>query len=367
MTAQPKRLKNPFYTKNEYADSAGRQYFFDNAKFVLIYFVVLAHAVSPFKSGHSLYAELWALCNTLHMPCMIFISGYFAKKYLRGPDGINVQRLFTYIVIFFAAQAAVTCFELFVLKNEVAVSFFSARSSLWFLQCLIGWLILLPVVDKFKPKYIMLGGFLFALAIGYDTKAGDLVSLSRMFVHFPFFMAGYYCTPALIEKLYTKKARIFAVLFTLFSVGIFFIFREKVPVSLITCNRSYGSIDYVKELAVPLRFLARVIFYFFASGLIISFLALTPRCKTFYTRFGARTLQVYILHRFLYLAYLEYDWDKYFVDTFRGRVSMIFIALALTFVLSTKPFALAFDLLQKFKIPKFLLKLKPAKPEGVPV
>ena len=301
------------------------------------------------------------------MPCMIFISGYFAKKYLRGPDGINVQRLFSYIVIFLTAQAASTCFELFVLKSDIPVSIFFPRSALWFLQCLIGWLILLPVVDKFKPKHILLGGFLFALALGYDSQVGNLASLSRLFVHFPFFMAGYYCTPTLINKLFTKKVRIFALLFTLLSVFIFFIFRDKVPVGLIGCNISYGSTKYVKELAVPLRFLARVIFYFFAAGLIVSFLALTPRCKTFYTRFGSRTLQVYILHRFLYLAYLKYDWDKYFVDSFWGRVSMIFIALALTFVLSTKPFFILFDLLQKLRIPKFVMKSKSAKIEGNPI
>lgn len=350
------RLKNPLFKTGEYCSESGRLYFYDNAKFVLIFLVVFAHAISPLKTDHPIYMLLWSMANTLHMPCLIFISGYFAKSYISGVNGIKVQRPFTYIILYLTAQAAVTFFEIFVLKNDVGISIFQARSSLWFLQCLIGWYIILPILDKFNPVYVLTGAFLFGLIIGYDSKVGDLAALSRMIVHLPFFMAGYYCTEDNIRKLFCLKVRLAGIAFIILTAVLCFVFIDYIETAIITCNRSYGSIDSIFELPVFSRWIARAIFYFFAAGLAISFLSLTPRFKTFYTKLGARTLQVYILHRFLYLAYTEYGWWKPLEVTFWSRISVAFIALALTYILSLKVFAIPFDALQNIKIPKFLLK-----------
>ncbi|MEI6578983.1 MAG: acyltransferase family protein [Eubacteriales bacterium] len=357
MTEPANKLKNPLFNRTEFSDEKGRLYFYDNAKFVLIFLVVLAHAISFFKASNPSYMVLWSIINTMHMPCFIFVSGFFAKRYLSGPNGINVQRLFSYIVLYLAAQIAVTLFEKFVLNADIAISIFQARTSLWFLQCLVGWFILLPIVDKFNPKYVMIGAILFGLIIGYDSKVGNLAALSRLFVHFPFFMAGYYFTEINMKKLFTKKARILSVSFIAASIALCFIFLKYIQPALITCNNSYSVIPMIKDLPVYLRFIGRAVFYFFAAGLGLSFLALTPRFKTFYTRFGGRTLQVYILHRFIFLAYIQYDWWKPF-NTFYGRIGMIFIVLALTLVLSLRIFEIPFEALQNIKIPKFMFKQK---------
>lgn len=356
--AEPvKKIKNSLFNRNEFCDESNRLYFYDNAKFVLIFLVVLAHAISYFKSTHPNYMVLWSVINTLHMPCFIFVSGFFAKRYLKGPNGINVQRLFSYILLYLAAQAAVTLFERLILNVDFTISIFQARTSLWFLQCLVGWFILLPIVDKFNPKYVMIGSVLFGLIIGYDSNVGNLAALSRLFVHFPFFMAGYYFTELDMKKLFTKKARISAVCFFAVSIVICFVLLKYIQPELITCNNAYSKIPMIKDLPIYIRFIGRALFYFFAAGLGLSFLALTPRFKTFYTRFGGRTLQVYILHRFIFLAYIQYDWWKPF-NTFYGRIGMIFIALALTLFLSLRIFEIPFEALQNIKIPKFMLKQK---------
>jgi len=355
MAEPANKLKNPLFKNREYCDEKGRLYFYDNAKFVLIFLVVLGHAISIFRNAYPNYMVLWSIINTLHMPCFIFISGFFAKRYLKGPNGINVQRLFSYVILYLSAQIAVTLFEKIVLHANFSISIFQARSSLWYLQCLIGWFILLPIIDKFNPKYVLAGAVLFGLIIGYDSKVGDLASLSRMFVHFPFFMAGYYFTEINMKKLFTKKARISAAFFIAATVGLCYVFLKYIQPDLITCNIAYSSIAGIKNLPIYIRFAGRLIFYFFAAGLGLSFLALTPRIKTFYTRFGARSLQVYILHRFIFLAYSQYEWFKPF-DTFWGRIAIIFISLAVTFILSLKIFSIPFEALQNIKIPKFAVK-----------
>ena len=98
----------------------------------------------------------------------------------------------------------------------------------------------------------------------------------------------------------------------------------------------------------------RLIFYVNAVLLCASFLMLVPRTKTFFTKFGARTLQVYIIHRLIYFMETEYDWFKLpFFDTF-GVPKMLLIAASVTFILSLKPFEYPFKLIAMIKIDRFL-------------
>ena len=81
-----------------YTDERGREYFFDNAKFLLILLVVLAHAIAPMKSDHDSAKAIWTLINSFHMSCFIFMSGFFAKSYIKKDGEVKLQRLFTYIM-----------------------------------------------------------------------------------------------------------------------------------------------------------------------------------------------------------------------------------------------------------------------------
>ncbi len=343
-----------FYNPSLTKDEKGREFYFDNAKFILIVFVVLAHAISPYKAYSENYLTLWNVINTLHMPCLIFISGFFAKRYLGGSAGIKVQRPFTYLVLYVFSQLAVSLFEAFVLKDNILPSFFQARSSLWFLQCLIAWYFLLPVVAKFKTRWAFPFFVIIGLVINYDEFAGNVAAISRVFVHFPFFLAGYYVSSDRFMKFVKHKfVRIIAVPAIVDIVFLFYTFRDYIPSKLITCNYSYKSIPVVSDMPTGLFWLSRLLFYIAAAILIVSFMALVPRGKTFFSRFGSRTLQVYILHRFLYLAELQYKWWLP-LNTVNGRLLMCLIAVIGTFILSMKFLSYPFVGLQSIKIQKLL-------------
>ncbi len=363
-----------------YRDQKGREYFYDNAKFVLIFLVVLAHAISPFKdmSGFWLkeeYMFLWRAINTMHMPCLIFISGFLAKKYIRPDGSINVQRPFTYIVYYLAAQFTVGAFEVFVLGDSISKSILAPRSSLWFLVCLIWWYLLLPVIDKIDPKFMLPIAVIFALLIGYDEKVSNFVAISRMIVHFPFFITGYYLSSGQMQKLFTKKAKLLSVpaLLAAFGTLIATICLTGSGKALnfsingfITCDRSYFAIFKNTDINPVFWFLPRVWFYLCAVLLCFAFLVWIPRKKNIFTGLGARTLSVYILHRYLYLAYLEFKWYKFdflpfeVSETAAGFI-MIGISVVLTIVLSLYPFYLPFELLGRIKVKPILKKQKEAK------
>lgn len=362
---------------SKYADEKGRLYFYDNAKFILIFLVVLAHAISPFKSGDTGYIffhYLWRVINTLHMPCLIFISGFFAKKYIRPDGSINVQRPFTYMMYYLASQFAVGAFEVFVLDYSISKSILAPRSSLWFLVCLIWWYLLLPVIDKIDPKFMLPIAVLAGLLIGYDDKVSNLMAMSRMIVHFPFFLFGYYVTGDQMQKLFTKKSKLISIPVLLAALGslvlIMYLFSDQGALNFsinnfITCDKSYFAIFKDKGVNPLLWFLPRVWFYLCAVALGFGFLVWVPRKKNIFTRFGARTLAVYIVHRFLYLAYLEYNWASF--DWFKYewfgwknilvlRLLMMVAAFIITVVLSLYPFYWPFEMLGKVKITKLLKK-----------
>ncbi len=57
-----------------------RDYFFDNARAILIFLVVLGHLLQPYTSEDKFLQALYLLIYSFHMPTFLFISGYFAKN-----------------------------------------------------------------------------------------------------------------------------------------------------------------------------------------------------------------------------------------------------------------------------------------------
>lgn len=351
-------MDNLFWNKNFLVDEKGRSFHFDNAKFLLIFFVVLAHlfgdlrgsdvaAVSIFSTG------LWSYLNTFHMAAFIFISGYFAKNFMK--KGFSVQKPFGYFFIYLAAQIVFIVCEKYIWSSpdKIAWTIFKAQGSLWFMQCMVIWYLLIPMLDQFKPKYIISGALLLGLIIGYDIRVNDYLSFSRVLVHLPFFMAGYYTDAKLIERLKNKKiiAVSWFVLIAVFAVDI--LIGKKMPNNLLRCNTPYNDCGF-DILPKPLWWVGRLAFYVVTFLLIASFLAVVPKFKTFFSKWGSRTLAVYLLHRLFFRSYEALGWYKYFNGSVWGMVAVFFISLALVILLSLKPFSIPFSYLQNISIKKAL-------------
>lgn len=336
-----------------FANEKGRLYFYDNAKFILIFLVVLAHYLSPLKTESPFCAAVWNSINVFHMPAFIFISGFFAKSYIAKDNAVKVQRTFTYIVIYLAAQLSVSVFERLVLKTQFSASVMNARSSLWFLQCLILWHLCLPFVARFKAAVAIPVSFVVALWAGYETQCLNFIAVSRVLVHFPFFLCGYYCTQAQVEKLFQQKVRIPLLLAAVGIIALFVLKPETAVGQLFTANVPYVEISSISFMPYALYWTARLAFYVEAFVMGAAFLSLVPRCKVAFTSLGANSLSVYILHRFVYLAELEYHWYEYFATGW-GIAAIFGIALAMTVLFSLKPFTIPFDGLQKIKVNQLL-------------
>lgn len=341
------------YNNRELRSDKGRLFYYDNAKFILIFLVVAAHFLSPLKTTFPFLRVIWTTINMFHMPAFIFISGFFAKSYISADRTIKVQRTSTYIILFVVAQIAVSAFEKHVLGKAIVPSLMNARSSLWFLQCLIIWHLVLPFFARFKAVLAIPAVTIVALYVGYESKCGDFLALSRVFVHFPFFLCGYYCTQQTLDRLFTWKVRLPLLLASGGLITLFSLVPETSVSKLITCNYSYASIKEIRSIPLYFQWSARLAFYVCAIILVAAFLSIIPRGRVAYTSLGAQSLSVYILHRFVYLAELEYHWELSFASGW-GIILLVVIALVLTILFSVKPFTIPFALLQRIKINRLL-------------
>src|SRR5699024_10884763 len=60
-----------------------REAYFDNARFILIVFVVFGHIIQPFYEENTMLSSLYTPIYLFHMAGFILISGYFATGFRR--------------------------------------------------------------------------------------------------------------------------------------------------------------------------------------------------------------------------------------------------------------------------------------------
>lgn len=334
-------------------DEKGRDFYFDNAKFIIILLVVIAHIISPIKTHMPFVKAVWTLINAFHMPCLIMISGYFAKSYFLKDGGVKKQRLFTYVIYYLAAQIAVSLFEYFVLDNtSMAISVFGARSSLWYLVCLCVWYAILPYIVDVKPQILLPVSVLCGLLVGYDTLMGSgFMSMGRVVNHFPFFLIGFYFKKEWLFKFRNIYTQIGAA--GILAVSFLWIWKnlDKIAPRIIISSYDYAHSNLI-YFTEHFQWMNRFLYYIVACVLCACVMLLIPRYHYFFTHLGSRTLQVYILHRFIYLAELTFLWYEPFTSR-KGFCELVLIATVMTFVLSLKIFEYPFKALAMIKLSWF--------------
>ncbi|PPA72246.1 acyltransferase family protein [Jeotgalibacillus proteolyticus] len=308
-----------------------RDYFFDNAKFILIFLVVFGHAIQPYIAEDPLLLSLYKTIYFFHMPAFILVAGYFAKGiHEKGHIRKLVKKLIIPYLIF---QTIYTIYYYF-LRNEqsLVVDPFNPQWSLWFLVSMFFWsLLLILFVDVLKlswktalPLSIALG-----LLIGFVNDFSQILSISRTFVFFPFFLLGYYAKRNHIYALKRKPFRL-AAFFSLTVVLLFMMLLPNWSTQWLLGSHSYENIGAAVEISPFIR----MTIYAINVWLVASFFSLVPDKKYFYTKWGKNTLYVYLLHGFIIQLFRENLIDI----VIHPYVSLVLIMAAswvLTIILST--------------------------------
>nr|WP_295974589.1 acyltransferase family protein [uncultured Bacillus sp.] len=305
-----------------------RDVYYDNAKFLLIFFVVFGHFIQSYiDNDHMIYA-LYVTIYTFHMPAFILISGFFAKGfYKKGYLKKITKKLIIPYLIF---QGIYSFYYYFINEHqEIELNPLHPQWSLWFLISLFCWNIMLFLFTKWKAWVALSISIALGIIAGYFNEIDDFLSLSRTFVFFPFFLLGYYIKKEYFEKIGDAKYRYmsFAILLTLLIV-IYYLpeFNYK---------WLFGSKSYEVLNASDLNGgLIRLAVYGVTLLATLSFLALVPRKKYFFTNWGISSVYVYLLHGFFIKYFRNSDWVNILEDTAVVIVFIIVSVLLIAFLSS---------------------------------
>lgn len=280
-------------------DFSSRIYWLDNAKFILITAVILAHFLpGPNKNfipqlsyDNYFFQTVEVILFLFMMQAFSFISGLLSRAELTAD---YIQKSFFQLMIPYFIIA--TLLELFS-NNEVSPSYLLiAPPVMWYLLALFIWRIALPVALQIRYPLSILIAFAVAIGVGSETNIGEVLSLSRVFNFFPFFLLGHLYGKKLIS-LHFKYQTLFGLMIFVgaFLACWFYFPYQKISVGVLELRDPYNLLGMDKLSGA----ITRLIIILVSLILTFAFFLLVPKKETFYSSLGTRSIYAYILHVFI--------------------------------------------------------------------
>jgi len=303
------------------AEVKQRKWNLDNIKGVLIICVVFGHLLE-LDLRMDLNRYLYTFIYLFHMPVFIFVTGYLSK--------ISIKRtvknmLYPYMIF----QLLYLLFANLVLKDEVQIQFITPYWIMWYLWAITIWSLLCSILQgksNSNKIFIIIAMIVLSLVIGYIPEIGRKLSLSRVIVFFPFYLAGYYW-----KERNLKGMRYIAIIL-LFAI-------------LILCGICYQKIDrnWLYEATGYARSNYGLSFRSFHIGVaficIFILFQIAPNKKIWgLSMIGKNTLSIYLLHGFIIKLMDRYQLIAYIqqLPDVLEAFMLAMIAILLSFLLSRR-------------------------------
>lgn len=170
----------------------------DQIKFILIFCVIVGHAIEPSRYENTISASLYSIIYVFHMPLFILLSGYFSK-------GTNFEKMNKQAVYLLKTFCVITFFQC-IYTHSISPIFYPENSG-WYLLSLICWRYIAYFIDKCRYYHILLslGALLIISMVSFlipssFAKYDTIFSFMRTTQFLPFFMIGYYLRKEDIDK-----------------------------------------------------------------------------------------------------------------------------------------------------------------------
>jgi len=265
-----------------------RIHYWDNLKGFLILLVVLGHLLEKLPDGRT--SALYKMIYLFHMPLFVFCSGFLAKY---DPGKILKKLLIPY-----AFLQVVSC-----IGNGQPIQLLTPVWILWYLPALAIWQVAIPFLDLYPHRFrplMLLAAVIAACAAGFDNEVGYHLTLSRILVFFPYFIAGYYARQhqrqlpesRMPQRVLSAKV---SLALRVLSITIIAAFagRFLAEAAHILPEWLYGAASYH---AVHSSILFRAMHYLLAVVTGLSVMLWIPRRANPLGRLGRCTLLIYLSH-----------------------------------------------------------------------
>lgn len=323
-----------------------RSAYFDNLRFVLIFLVVAGHFLLPLdKTRFS--NNIFYLIYTFHMPCFIFVSGYFSTHVVQNGK-FRADKLIQIIWLYIVFKIMVHVTEGLIDGHiGLYIDFFEESGAPWYLLALGLWYLTIPFIRELDPRVVMAGSIIISLLSGYEHSVNSTLALDRTLAFAPFFYAGYYMNGKNIENKLRRSHKLILILISFLTASFLFLctYDLLMPYSNIVYGINYHRLG--PEL-YPYGGLIRIVWYIVTIFISLGLMAIVPKRRTVFTDIGSRTLQIYILHRVIrdLLQYFGF-FDRVNVHSKLWILGLLALSFLLTLILGNPWLTLVFDAVRR--------------------
>lgn len=301
----------------EQTESSGKRriYVYDNLRFLLIFLVVVGHALDDLTEPaptaaqpqelNELLKGIFVFIYAFHMPLFLFLSGLFTK---RNAQKLDPNSIISYIFLGFLLKILLALSRMLFEQGDESeyFSLLEGDGVYWYLFVLAFYKVVCFALRHVKPGFLMFLSVTLALFSGYDPELGNWMNLSRTVVFFPFYYAGFCLEPKTLLDFSRKPyVRICSAAVLVCWFWLCFFRFDKVS----HFRRLFTGRNPFEKIQMPnCEFWDRGEAMLISAALCLALVSIIPNIKLpFVTKFGGRTLQVYFWHRpvLYYLIYAE--------------------------------------------------------------
>lgn len=322
----------------------------DNARFAMILLVVVAHVISTVRTDTNLGYGLYTYIYLFHMPALILLSGLFSKA---DTSPKVVKSIWQLVVTWFIWELIWVLINFVDGRKQLPESWLiSPAWTLWFLVTLATMRILLPYIVQLRHPLVF--SVVLALAAGLSPAIGTQFSASRTLSFLPFFVAGWlamnrgwlkgdwFMRPSrqhqfLAVGLLALIAAVVAVLAPLrqhWRLDSWLVWRDDYATLFGTAPVFDWAPTIWWQVALGGASM-RLLLLSVAAAMTVAVLLITPRAQSVATKWGTRTLYVYLLHGpivFVMRNTGAVEWFGEFGSA--GVLMLVAIGIAITLLLS---------------------------------
>lgn len=277
----------------------GRYAEYSNLKLLLLYMVVYGHLIEARVCETQTLLWIYQGIYSVHMPLFLFLSGLFLKS------RESCLKQAKHLLLYYAGCQTVLVLGSWLLTEE-RLSMAVPVWHLWYLLslgcmagvgfCLYALFRVLPWTDCTQVKLgVLLAAVAAGCAAGFFDGIGRSFSLSRTIVFLPYFLAGMFCPEELRAKeLCRKRYKEAGFCALLIFMTVFLLVGRQIPYDFYYQADSFRKTlpDGMQLYGIVLRLLC----YLMGGCFGFFLLAFIPKKRFCFTRAGADTMWIYLLH-----------------------------------------------------------------------
>lgn len=301
--------------------------YFDNAKGILIIFIILAHVLSLCSKYYNYSDDFFKFAALFMLQCFFFISAYFQSK-SKTP---RKKRILNLLKTYLLWQTIITIYYAFVLQIiDFNLNYLIPRYTLWFLITMIFYNMSEWILEKVSYKIMITISIIIGLVVGFIPIIGSTLSLSRTFVFFPFYVLGYYAKDLnLLSKIKTKQVKTITIILSIIILIVILNYNSILSIKILKGKYSYFDIDNVN---IILACEERLLFYIVSIIVSIAFLNLVPKKESMLATLGRNTLYIYLTQGMILKTFVT---EKILLDNrIVGTLLLFLCAFILTIVVT---------------------------------